>query len=554
MKKTLWFLLLLMISCMFALSACDAGGDHTHAFGEWTTLKGATCTEDGEAERVCSCGERETKSLNAGHTEVLEPAVAATCTANGKTEGKHCSVCEAVLVAQEEIPATGHKKTVTSKQILPTCNKEGVSEGAYCSSCREVLSEATVIPARGYDWILEDGEFKILMIGNSFTEDASNLGRPYDVLDSQLHTLLQAMLGDGVKVTVGIMTSGGKGMNWHASQAYANNAICYLQVVSSDNPAWRSVSKMTHADALKWANWDVVSVQPYEVDLSSGIENNGYPTETLTKFANVADSSAYLLDLVHKNAPQAEVYCYMHWALTTSTVLNANLNKYNQMAGYYPSFLEYQGTETGKQFTTLIPVGLAVQNARTTYLALLSYNTSAYDDKNLNYETDAQIGLQRDPAHLSFNIGRYIAALTFAEMVIPESLREEGYYIPNIRKTESIGDLPEEYSFIARSAVYEAVDSWRSGRLKVTEIEGYEKDPTTLFAESFAEGLTLNRNNTVDRIKKTVENSLEAQAVADLVIEKIEFPASITAGTDFKVTVTVRFGYTTLTFIVDCIF
>ena len=43
-----------------------------------------------------------------GHTEVVDAAVAATCTTAGKTEGKHCSVCGEVTVAQTAIAALGH--------------------------------------------------------------------------------------------------------------------------------------------------------------------------------------------------------------------------------------------------------------------------------------------------------------------------------------------------------------------------------------------------------------------------------------------------------------
>lgn len=64
----------------------------------------ATC----KTQAICSkCG--EPYGSLAGHTEVTDPAVAATCTAKGKTEGKHCSECSKVLVAQTEVAALGHE-------------------------------------------------------------------------------------------------------------------------------------------------------------------------------------------------------------------------------------------------------------------------------------------------------------------------------------------------------------------------------------------------------------------------------------------------------------
>lgn len=53
------------------------------------------------------CKGRSTEAL--GHTEEAVEAVAATCTEAGLTAGTKCSVCGEVIVAQEEVPALGHK-------------------------------------------------------------------------------------------------------------------------------------------------------------------------------------------------------------------------------------------------------------------------------------------------------------------------------------------------------------------------------------------------------------------------------------------------------------
>ena len=146
MKKPLWLAIILLIVCVLAFSACNEStqtqtpnNNHAHTFGEWKTVDSATCTAKGEQERSCSCGEKETKSIAAiGHTEEKIPAVPATCTTAGMTEGKKCSVCNTVLVLPQIVQPTAHNEEKIPA-VPATCTASGMTEGKKCSVCNTVL-------------------------------------------------------------------------------------------------------------------------------------------------------------------------------------------------------------------------------------------------------------------------------------------------------------------------------------------------------------------------------------------------------------------------------
>ena len=77
------------------------------------------------------------------HTEVTIPAVAPTCTAAGKTEGKKCSACGAIITEQQTIPALGHTAgtPVTENRVEATCTTDGsYDEVVYCTVCGAEIS------------------------------------------------------------------------------------------------------------------------------------------------------------------------------------------------------------------------------------------------------------------------------------------------------------------------------------------------------------------------------------------------------------------------------
>lgn len=128
-------LVLLISALMISLVGCeilnqligtpDAGGDHTHQYTEEIT-KAPTCAEEGVKTFTCSCDDSYTEIIEKlAHTEEVLPAVSPTCTDKGLTEGKKCSVCNEIIVAQESVPELGHdyEGVVTT---APTCTEKGV--------------------------------------------------------------------------------------------------------------------------------------------------------------------------------------------------------------------------------------------------------------------------------------------------------------------------------------------------------------------------------------------------------------------------------------------
>ncbi len=87
----------------------------------------------------------------AGHKETTIPAVEATCTTTGLTEGKKCSVCGEILVAPTETAKKAHDDKGVIAAVEATCTETGLTEGKKCSMCGEVQVAQQVVEKKAHD-------------------------------------------------------------------------------------------------------------------------------------------------------------------------------------------------------------------------------------------------------------------------------------------------------------------------------------------------------------------------------------------------------------------
>lgn len=118
-----------------------------HNWGEWAKVDATN------HKRVCNNNKEHTEI--AEHTPIVDNAVAATCTTEGKTEGSHCDICNSVIVEQTTVPELGHdftgeyqkdadghwhictrdNCTETDTKSSHTYNTTNCAEVATCTAC-----------------------------------------------------------------------------------------------------------------------------------------------------------------------------------------------------------------------------------------------------------------------------------------------------------------------------------------------------------------------------------------------------------------------------------
>ncbi|MBR5751678.1 MAG: hypothetical protein IKX84_04730, partial [Clostridia bacterium] len=139
MRKTIAFMLALLLALSLAQSAV-AGAAHTHSWRELSRVE-PTCTQPGRVVYVCSCGEREVKTLPAlGHEYSRQVYVShADCTHYGVFYWE-CERCGARSANGNDKPL-GHDWGEWQVTVPAAPGKAGVEE-RVCARCGEKETRA----------------------------------------------------------------------------------------------------------------------------------------------------------------------------------------------------------------------------------------------------------------------------------------------------------------------------------------------------------------------------------------------------------------------------
>ena len=210
----------------------------------------------------------------------------------------------------------------------------------------------------------KDGVLKILTIGNSFSDDATNW-------------LYRIATSAGVeKVKLGNLYIGGCSLATHLNNAL-NDASAYEYRVN-DSGEWKTSENYKMSDAIRSENWDFITFQ--QASGFSGIKDSYEPLSALEDYVRGLNKTA-------------KFGWHQTWAYQQNSS-HSDFAKYEKdQIKMYNAIVSAvkEKVLTEPQIKIIAPSGTAIQNAR----------TSVYGDT-----------FTRDGYHLTYDFGRYVAGIT----------------------------------------------------------------------------------------------------------------------------------------------
>ena len=391
----------------------------------------------------------------------------------------------------------------------------------------------------------------ILFIGNSYTEDAREYLRY--VFDQYSF---------GADVNFGHLYSGGKTVAYYAncarSETNNNNdygdgkydttspraqeddsaagtyRLTYL-TSTGDSVAFTPKGVQTIEYAMNDTDWDIVIIQGHDVEQM-------YDGEYADEFSS---NLTYLTNYIKSFDSSVEIGYYMTWQ-RNQEIVTERINSYWQMME--------KVVEENNNVSFVIPVGTAVENARTTFLGELDYTSTGSGFSKVNLLTGEKIngtmgndnnsGLQRDNTHMSAVVGRFLAGYTIGECLIGHINKMTGTDFTGKEEISeiysfdtAIGKLPAMYV----DAIKDSADAAIENPYKVTTLTDYDEPMESIEAAISTAAYSFEGIASNDAMREAIESelgNLNLLSGTDTTVT-----VSDMADGTFKATVNVQFGY-----------
>lgn len=233
---------------------------------------------------------------------------------------------------------------------------------------------------------------KVLAIGNSFSVDAMEY--LYQIADNY-----------GIdEIILGILYIPGASLATHID-SITNNLDNYVYYKNTTNQWTYYNSTATLLDGLTDEDWDVITLQQVSGDSGRPATYDG-PLEQLIEYVenNKTNSSAKLM-------------WHMTWAYQEDSTHYTFSYYSNDQDAMYQAIVStvQEKIVPNDAFEKIIPSGTAIQNLRTSFLG----------------DT-----LTRDGYHLSYDIGRFTAGLTWFQEITGFSVYSISYFPPEVTSQE----------------------------------------------------------------------------------------------------------------------
>ena len=234
----------------------------------------------------------------------------------------------------------------------------------------------TAVPGMAADKVV-----KVLAIGNSFSADAVE------------QNVVELAAADGRQMIVANMFIGGCPLSRHWDNVQQDRGAYRYRKTGVDGKR-RQTDNMSISRALADEDWDYISLQ-------QASDRSGQP-ETYEPYLTE------LIQYIKKVSPESEIVWHQTWAYAKSSRHGAFPRYGKDQTRMYNCIVDASRKAVKEHgIKIVIPVGTAVQNARTTFIG-----------DNMN----------RDGHHLENSYGRYTAACTWYEALTGRSVLGNAYH------------------------------------------------------------------------------------------------------------------------------